>query len=245
MKRPSARGREAVPRRCDRSSTVTSFLGEDGTRGGDGRTTSRSRDPGTSDLRPGVGLASVPPLPGGGTDRRRVAGVAGVAVRDELASGSVAAEGPEGAARRAARQGQDPARRQRRRVGLSDADAVERRDQVGVVGEPGPRTVGQCRGLRSRPTHQRRARCRSNDTAAGPGSPHDQFSHGQPYYQCRCPKEYALANHVEHPRNVYLPKPAVTRRSTSGCSEPSHPTGSQIPLIACTSRDHWSMGVQP
>jgi hypothetical protein len=37
-----------------------------------------------------------------------------------------------------------------------------------------------------------------------------QFSHGQPYYRCRYPNEYALANHVEHPRNVYLPEQAVT-----------------------------------
>jgi hypothetical protein len=33
-----------------------------------------------------------------------------------------------------------------------------------------------------------------------------QFSHGAPYYRCRYPAEYALANHVEHPRNVYLPE---------------------------------------
>ncbi|WP_084556233.1 recombinase family protein [Couchioplanes caeruleus] len=33
-----------------------------------------------------------------------------------------------------------------------------------------------------------------------------QFSHGQPYYRCRYPNEYALANHVQHPRNVYLPE---------------------------------------
>lgn len=33
-----------------------------------------------------------------------------------------------------------------------------------------------------------------------------QFSHGQPYYRCRYPNEYALANHVRHPRNVYLPE---------------------------------------
>ena len=31
-----------------------------------------------------------------------------------------------------------------------------------------------------------------------------QFSHGAPYYRCRYPAEYALANRVQHPRNVYL-----------------------------------------
>ena len=31
-----------------------------------------------------------------------------------------------------------------------------------------------------------------------------QHSHGAAYYRCRFPKEYALANRVEHPRNVYL-----------------------------------------
>jgi hypothetical protein len=30
------------------------------------------------------------------------------------------------------------------------------------------------------------------------------FNHGQPHYRCRYPNEYALANHVEHPRAVYL-----------------------------------------
>lgn len=36
-----------------------------------------------------------------------------------------------------------------------------------------------------------------------------QFSHGAPYYRCRYPAEYALANHVQHPRNVYLREPDV------------------------------------
>jgi DNA invertase Pin-like site-specific DNA recombinase len=30
------------------------------------------------------------------------------------------------------------------------------------------------------------------------------FNHGLPHYRCRFPNEYALANHVEHPRAVYL-----------------------------------------
>jgi hypothetical protein len=30
------------------------------------------------------------------------------------------------------------------------------------------------------------------------------WTHGAPYYRCRFPNEYALANHVAHPRNVYL-----------------------------------------
>ena len=31
-----------------------------------------------------------------------------------------------------------------------------------------------------------------------------QHSHGQTYYRCRYPREYALAAHVQHPVNVYL-----------------------------------------
>jgi site-specific DNA recombinase len=31
-----------------------------------------------------------------------------------------------------------------------------------------------------------------------------QYNHGAAYYRCRYPKEYALASHVRHPRNVYL-----------------------------------------
>ncbi|MGC0319288.1 recombinase family protein [Kitasatospora acidiphila] len=30
------------------------------------------------------------------------------------------------------------------------------------------------------------------------------WSHGEAYYRCRIPAEYALANRVQHPRNVYL-----------------------------------------
>jgi site-specific DNA recombinase len=31
-----------------------------------------------------------------------------------------------------------------------------------------------------------------------------QYSHGSVYYRCRYPQEYALANQVEHPRNVIM-----------------------------------------
>jgi hypothetical protein len=31
-----------------------------------------------------------------------------------------------------------------------------------------------------------------------------QYNHGDAYYRCRYPKEYALASHVRHPANVYL-----------------------------------------
>jgi site-specific DNA recombinase len=31
-----------------------------------------------------------------------------------------------------------------------------------------------------------------------------QHSHGVAYYRCRYPQEYALANHIEHPRNVIM-----------------------------------------
>ncbi len=31
-----------------------------------------------------------------------------------------------------------------------------------------------------------------------------QWNHDEPYYRCRFPNEYGLANEVEHPRNIYL-----------------------------------------
>ncbi|MGC4795581.1 recombinase family protein [Micromonospora saelicesensis] len=37
-----------------------------------------------------------------------------------------------------------------------------------------------------------------------------QYNHGDAYYRCRFPQEYALANHVEHPSNVYLREDALT-----------------------------------
>lgn len=37
-----------------------------------------------------------------------------------------------------------------------------------------------------------------------------QYNHGDAYYRCRFPQEYALANQVEHPRNVYLREDALT-----------------------------------
>ncbi|MGW3893214.1 recombinase family protein [Micromonospora chokoriensis] len=39
---------------------------------------------------------------------------------------------------------------------------------------------------------------------------HRQYNHGAAYYRCRFPQEYALANKVEHPRNVYLREDALT-----------------------------------
>ena len=37
-----------------------------------------------------------------------------------------------------------------------------------------------------------------------------EWNHEAPYYRCRFPNEYALANRVEHPRNVYLREDSVT-----------------------------------
>ncbi|MEV0724327.1 hypothetical protein AB0I37_16305 [Micromonospora purpureochromogenes] len=37
-----------------------------------------------------------------------------------------------------------------------------------------------------------------------------QYNHGDAYYRCRVPQEYALVNQVEHPRNVYLRQDALT-----------------------------------
>ncbi|GAA1798447.1 hypothetical protein GCM10009835_15790 [Planosporangium flavigriseum] len=36
-----------------------------------------------------------------------------------------------------------------------------------------------------------------------------QYSHGVAYYRCRFPQEYALANRLDHPRNVYIREDAV------------------------------------
>ncbi|HEX5994940.1 MAG TPA: hypothetical protein VFY84_07335 [Jiangellales bacterium] len=36
-----------------------------------------------------------------------------------------------------------------------------------------------------------------------------QHSHGDAYYRCRFPQEYALANRLEHPRNVYMREEAL------------------------------------
>jgi site-specific DNA recombinase len=36
-----------------------------------------------------------------------------------------------------------------------------------------------------------------------------QYAHGVAYYRCRFPQEYALANKVEHPRNVYIREDSV------------------------------------
>ncbi|MBM0256656.1 hypothetical protein JNW89_07005 [Micromonospora sp. 4G55] len=37
-----------------------------------------------------------------------------------------------------------------------------------------------------------------------------QYNHGDAYYRCRFPQEYALANQVPHPSNVYLREDALT-----------------------------------
>ncbi|WP_326807166.1 recombinase family protein [Streptomyces sp. NBC_01775] len=37
------------------------------------------------------------------------------------------------------------------------------------------------------------------------------WSHEQAYYRCRYPNEYGLANHVQHPRNLYVREAWVTR----------------------------------
>ncbi|MFI1203418.1 recombinase family protein [Streptomyces sp. NPDC020883] len=37
-----------------------------------------------------------------------------------------------------------------------------------------------------------------------------QWSHGDAYYRCRFPEEYALANRIHHPRNVYLREKWIT-----------------------------------
>ncbi|WP_165945781.1 recombinase family protein [Micromonospora sp. KC606] len=42
-----------------------------------------------------------------------------------------------------------------------------------------------------------------------------QHNHGDAYYRCRFPQEYALANDVDHPRNVYLREDALIARNAT------------------------------
>ena len=59
-----------------------------------------------------------------------------------------------------------------------------------------------------------------------------QYNHGDAYYRCRYPKEYALASHVRHPGNVYLREadvlPAIDRwppRREGSHLRPARPQG--------------------
>ncbi|WP_372492478.1 hypothetical protein [Salinispora arenicola] len=50
-----------------------------------------------------------------------------------------------------------------------------------------------------------------------------QHSHGVAYYRCRFPQEYAIANKVDHPRNVILREDVLVTPLTPGSSENSDP----------------------
>ncbi len=107
--------------------------------------------------------------------------------------------------------------------------------QLGLVRHHRPRAADLRRGLRGRAGHhgRRRARppqqprahqrahhalrccaagCTAATAAAGCKA---STATRRPYYRCRYPKEYALANHVSHPANVYLREadvlPAIDR----------------------------------
>ncbi|MEU0962209.1 hypothetical protein ABZ328_22120 [Micromonospora aurantiaca] len=54
-----------------------------------------------------------------------------------------------------------------------------------------------------------------------------QYSHGDAYYRCRFPQEYALANQVPHPRNVYLREDALTDPLDSWLASAFAPTASR------------------
>ena len=43
-----------------------------------------------------------------------------------------------------------------------------------------------------------------------------KWNNGQAYYLCRFPTEYALANRVSHPKNVYLKRPTCSARAITG-----------------------------
>jgi site-specific DNA recombinase len=49
-------------------------------------------------------------------------------------------------------------------------------------------------------------------------------SHGRPHYRCGYPREYALAEHVKHPLNVYVPhRINDTVRALAACQETPQP----------------------
>jgi len=45
------------------------------------------------------------------------------------------------------------------------------------------------------------------------------WNNNQTYYRCTYPNEYALANHIQHPRAVYLREAEVTL-GTDGAAAP-------------------------
>jgi site-specific DNA recombinase len=54
-----------------------------------------------------------------------------------------------------------------------------------------------------------------------------QHAHGAAYYRCRFPQEYALANKVQHPRNVILREELLIRPRTRPWSPAGSPTGAE------------------
>ncbi|MFE9191039.1 recombinase family protein [Micromonospora sp. NPDC007208] len=50
-----------------------------------------------------------------------------------------------------------------------------------------------------------------------------QYNHGAAYYRCRFPQEYALANDVDHPRNVYLREETLTDPLDTWLATAFHP----------------------
>jgi site-specific DNA recombinase len=52
-----------------------------------------------------------------------------------------------------------------------------------------------------------------------------KFNNGHAYYLCRFPAEYALANKVDHPKNVYLREADVLGRVDDWLAELFHPAG--------------------
>ncbi|MEU8419419.1 recombinase family protein [Micromonospora sp. NPDC048835] len=50
-----------------------------------------------------------------------------------------------------------------------------------------------------------------------------QYNHGAAYYRCRFPQEYALANDVSHPRNVYLREESLTDPLDTWLTTAFHP----------------------
>jgi site-specific DNA recombinase len=51
-----------------------------------------------------------------------------------------------------------------------------------------------------------------------------QWNHDEPYYRCRFPNEYGLANKIQHPRNVYLAEREALLHSAIGHPSWSHLT---------------------
>jgi site-specific DNA recombinase len=72
-----------------------------------------------------------------------------------------------------------------------------------------------------------------------------QHNHGAAYYRCRYPQEYALANIIEHPANVYLREDAVVEPLDAWLHPPSYQRIWNTPSPPCAMPSHNRMPSSP